>query len=89
MIKSSNIAVRTLEALNCKDIQGYELVNNWGYTFMVGDRKYDLRFWANSYGVALNKWKAARCDDGERDDVDKFVYSTLDYMFNYSNIIEE
>ena len=89
MIKSSNIAKRTLEALNCANIEGYTLVNNYGYTFTLGDRKYDLRFWANMYGSSPNKWIAHKCSDGDTDDVDRFVFSTLDYMFNFSNIIED
>ena len=89
MIKSGEIAVRTLEALKCKNIKSYELVNNYGYTFTLDDRKYDVRFWANLYGMSPNEWRAMKCREGADDDLDQFVISALDYMFNYSNIREE
>ena len=38
------------------NIEGYCLVSNYGYTFEIDSKRYDARYWANCYGVALNRW---------------------------------
>lgn len=39
-----------------ENIESYFLVNNYGITFDYKGIKYDARYWANCYGVALKKW---------------------------------
>lgn len=36
---------------------GYTLINNYGITFEYKGHKFDMRYWANCYGTALNLWK--------------------------------
>lgn len=48
--------VMILEKFGAKNIEGYCLINNYGYTFEIDGKKYDARFWANCYGACLNVW---------------------------------
>lgn len=56
-----------LAANGATDIELYSLVNNHGYTFALGGKHYDARFWANCYGTALNRWEVS-CMDKREDD---------------------
>lgn len=56
-----------LAANGATDIKLYSLVNNHGYTFALGGKHYDARFWANCYGTALNRWEVS-CMDKREDD---------------------
>ena len=56
-----------LSSNGATDIQDYSLVNNFGYTFALGGKHYDARFWANCYGTALNRWEVS-CMDKREDD---------------------
>lgn len=44
------------ENFKARDFKNYTLVNNWGFTFMIDNEKYDCRYWANSYGCYLGYW---------------------------------
>lgn len=48
----------TLNEIGCNDVKFYMLCNNDGYTFNSKDKttKYDLRHWANNYGVEVDYW---------------------------------
>lgn len=52
-------AVMILEKHGAKNIEGYTLVSNHGYTFELNGKKYDARYWANSYGCAINAWEVS------------------------------
>ena len=56
-----------LAANGATEIELYSLVNNHGYTFALGGKHYDARFWANCYGTALNRWEVS-CMDKREDD---------------------
>ncbi len=45
-----------LEKYGATNIKYYSLVNNYGFTFEIDNEKFDVRYWANCYGVAINKW---------------------------------
>ena len=45
-----------LEAMGAKKIEGYVLINNYGYTFELDGVRYDARFWANCYGAYIGLW---------------------------------
>lgn len=38
------------------EVKEYSLVSNYGVTFKKGGYSFDIRYWANCYGVALNYW---------------------------------
>lgn len=48
--------VYQLQQAGCTNIEGYTLVSNYGYTFLKGGVKYDLRYWENCYGVYGGGW---------------------------------
>ena len=48
---------KILEGFGATNIEGYCLINNYGYTFELDGKRYDARYWANCYGVALNVWR--------------------------------
>ena len=60
-----------LSANGATDIEYYSLVNNFGYTFTLGGKHYDARFWANCYGTALDRWEVACMD--KREDEPQFT----------------
>ena len=43
-----------LQRMLFDDVEEYSLINNWGFSFNHNGVFYDLRYWANCYGVALN-----------------------------------
>ncbi len=49
--------IEILKKYGATNIEGYTLINNYGYTFQLGGRRFDARFWANCYGVALDEWQ--------------------------------
>lgn len=61
-----------LERNGATNIEGYSLVNNYGFTFDLDGKKYDARFWANCYGTALNRWEVM--SRNKREDDPRFVY---------------
>lgn len=60
-------AADVLKRNGAKNIEGYVLVSNFGYTFELDGKRYDARYWANSYGCAMNRWMVhslSRNEDG-------------------------
>lgn len=49
--------IRILAESGAENIEGYSLINNYGYTFTIKGKKCDARYWANCYGAALNVWQ--------------------------------
>ena len=39
------------------DVKGYVLVNNTGWTFSKNGFRFDVRFWANCYGVYVGAYE--------------------------------
>lgn len=68
---AENQVVALLEDAGATNIEPYDLINNWGYTFEIKDKKYDARFWANCYGTPLNIWQIHSCN--YRKDDPRFV----------------
>lgn len=58
-------AVEIFIDYGCTNIKAYSLVNNYGYTFDYMGKHYDARFWANCYGVALNRWEIDGSNNNE------------------------
>jgi hypothetical protein len=46
-----------LEKVGCLRVEAYSLVENYGYKFVKGGYKYDLRCWNNCYGVYGGGWR--------------------------------
>ena len=46
-----------IKSYGATNIEGYCLVNNYGYTFDLDGGHYDARYWANCYGCALDEWQ--------------------------------
>ena len=55
MYKDREIAF--LQEYGATDIEPYNLISNYGYTFNLDGVKCDIRYWANCYGCALNSWQ--------------------------------
>lgn len=53
---NSKQVLESLKNLGAENIESYFLINNYGYDFEYEGRKYDIRYWANCYGAALNQW---------------------------------
>lgn len=45
------------------DVVGYTLVNNYGWAFKKNGHKYDVRFWANCYGVYIGDYQLSAVDE--------------------------
>jgi len=54
--KKNEILKKHLLEIGAINIKEYYLISNYGFTFFIYGVKCDLRFWANCYGVSLNKW---------------------------------
>ena len=65
-------ALEVLKRNGATNIEGYCLINNYGYTFELDGKRYDARFWANCYGAALNVWRIHSLN--RREDDPRFVY---------------
>ena len=76
--------IQVLEILGAKNIEGYSLINNYGYTFEIDGTKYDVRYWANCYGVALNRWETmpTRTEPRPKTEEEKKVCEQVDVIFN-------
>ena len=48
--------VQRLKDIGCENVQGYTLISNYGYAFTKNGIRYDLRYWANCYGMDLDYW---------------------------------
>ena len=57
--------IEKLEKYGATEIESYCLISNYGYRFKIDGIKYDIRFWANCYGVALDRWSISPCTQGE------------------------
>lgn len=57
-------AKEILEKYGASNIESYMLVNNYGYMFDLDGIRYDARFWANAYGVSLNRWSIGALTKG-------------------------
>lgn len=66
--KNAQIAV--LEEHGAHNVEPYMLVNNYGFTFKIGAAPYDARYWANCYGMALNRWEVTRLEGNPRGEHD-------------------
>lgn len=74
-----------LEKFGAKDIKGYCLISNYGYHFDLDGKRYDVRYWANCYGVALNRWEimsAGKNEDGTRYKMDPETKSKIEKVLN-------
>lgn len=49
-----------LEVVGCVNVNGYDLIENYGYTFIKDNVKYDLRHWLNCYGEAVDFWELSK-----------------------------
>lgn len=50
-------AKAVLEKHGATNLESYTLINNFGWTFDMDGRRYDARYWANCYGVPLERWE--------------------------------
>lgn len=65
------------------EVESYTLISNYGVHFKKGGYTFDVRYWANCYGVALNYWGLMACEkfynDGRKiekknaDDLSEFL----------------
>ena len=39
------------------EVKGYTLCNNYGWTFKKNGQTFDVRFWANCYGVYIGTYQ--------------------------------
>ena len=88
MIKKCETCEKVLETIGATEVEGYYLINNYGYHFNIGDRRYDVRFWANEYGYCPNEWRTTTCgrDSMKADRVDRTIITLVDYVFNTSDL---
>lgn len=86
MIKSDKTIRKVFELIGATDVEPYTLISNWGYTFKIGDEKYDMRFWENEYGFSPNEWRMHHCHDGVRTPIENALSECLYFMFNLSNL---
>lgn len=54
--------VQRLKDIGCENVKGYTLISNYGYAFTKNGKRYDLRYWANCYGIALDYWSISDFD---------------------------
>lgn len=76
---------KVLEGFGATEIESYNLVNNYGYRFTINGNRYDIRFWANCYGVEVNKWFIHPCtqlEDGKYAYMDKELKEKIEKAFN-------
>ena len=59
---------KALKDEGAENIEGYMLINNYGYTFDLKGNRYDARFWANCYGAALDYWEVMDMKNGYTND---------------------
>ena len=71
---------KIIEQFGGTDVKGYELANNWGLRFKIGKIGYDARYWANCYGVALNRWEVEQLGDHSRDN--KMLIEAIETALN-------
>ena len=45
-----------LKEAGAQEVEHYTLINNDGYTFNKGGKKYDMRHWINMYGGDVDFW---------------------------------
>lgn len=79
-----------LKKYGASDIERYSLISNYGYTFYIGENKYDIRFWANCYGAEINKWQIMPCtkgDDGKYIPMDRELSKKIEEEFNAKEAI--
>ena len=77
--------VTALEKFGAKDIEGYCLVSNYGYLFWLDGKRYDARYWANCYGVSLDRWgimSAGHNEDGTRYKMDPETKDKIEKALN-------
>ena len=83
MIKKLETGKKVLQTIKATNIEPYTLVSNYGLTFSIGDHNYDVRYWANCYGVERNIWE---CSSFTKTDVDASIKILIDYLFNTSDL---
>lgn len=54
--KQSKIFYDKIHALGVEKFSYYSLINNYGYTFIYNNIKYDLRHVLNVYGARVDMW---------------------------------
>lgn len=75
--------IKILESYGAEAIKPYTLISNYGYQFFLYGNKYDIRYWANCYGCAINRWEIhaiERKDHGESEAaaaIDTALYKLL------------
>lgn len=85
IVKKSATAKEVLESFGATNIEGYCLISNFGYTFELDGKRYDARFWANSYGCAINLWDVMSLnerEDGFYEPVDPELHEKLNEALN-------
>ena len=64
------------------EIEQYSLINNWGYTYVKNDIKYDSRFIANCYGAVCNWWETYSEDkEGQDKEFMKCITDKLNKLY--------
>lgn len=78
-----------LRNAGCENVDGYMLVNNYGYTFTKGDIKYDLRHWLNCYGADVDYWSLNGHKIGTKDYVklDKGTFKSFEEALEFIKTI--
>ena len=71
--------IEILKRYGAEDISPYCLISNYGYTFRIGEGKFDIRFWANCYGYYIGKWQIHPCTDVR---MDKELQEKIEAEFN-------
>ena len=74
-----------LKKYGATNIKRYSLINNYGYTFEINGARFDIRFWANCYGVARDVWEIlplSKKDDGSYIYMDKELRAKIEDEFN-------
>lgn len=64
--------IEILKKYGAENIKDYLLVNNYGYGFDLDGEHYDIRFWANCYGMELNRWEVM-CIGGVKNEKAKMI----------------
>ncbi len=61
--KRNATATEIITKYGGKEVEGYCLISNYGYRFLLGGIECDARFWANSYGCYIGRWEVFTLTD--------------------------
>lgn len=71
--------LKVLREHGATNIERYNLINNFGYTFEIDGKEYDARFWANCYGYSPMRWECmGEGDLSEISDALQEIYDEFD-----------